>query len=112
VSSTRRSILKSGAALAIATALGITRRARGQSGTRPNILFLLADDLRYDAVGYINKDVRTRHLDRLAAEGVRFHNTFVTTSICCTSRASILTGAYARRHGVWDFYTPLSAGTA
>lgn len=76
---------------------------------RPNVVFMLADDLRFDAVGYVNSGVRSPQLDRLAADGVRFHHAFVTTSICCTSRASIFTGLYARRHGVWDFTTSLSA---
>lgn len=51
--------------------------------------------------------VRTPELDRLAAHGVRFTDAFVTTATCCTSRASILTGQYARRHRVNDFAAPL-----
>jgi arylsulfatase A-like enzyme len=91
--------------LGATTLLG--HRVLGRNRRRPNILFLLADDLRFDGVGYLNKQVRTPNLDRLANDGVRFLNTFVTTSICCTSRASIFTGAYARRHGVWDFATSI-----
>jgi arylsulfatase A-like enzyme len=104
---TRRSVLKGAAALGAASAFGRTGRAWGLDHVRPNILFLLADDLRFDAVGYLNKDVRMPNLDRIAKDGVRFLNAFVTTSICCTSRASIFTGTYARRHGVWDFTTTL-----
>ncbi len=48
-------------------------------------------------------------MDRLAAEGVLFTNSFVTTSICCSNRATILTGQYLRRHGIDDFQKPLSA---
>src|SRR6185503_15508927 len=82
--------------------------AQAASGiARPNFIFLLADDLRLDALGcYGNGLVQTPHLDRLAAEGVRFTNHFVTTSICNVSRASILSGQYARRHGITDFATP------
>lgn len=70
----------------------------------PNIIFLLADDLRYDAVGYAAKTpVTTPNIDRLAAEGTVFRNTYATTAISCCSRASILTGMYCRRHGVNDF---------
>ncbi|MFY8222967.1 MAG: sulfatase [Pirellulales bacterium] len=76
---------------------------------RPNIVFILADDMRWDAMSCAgNPLLRTPHLDRLAREGLRFDNAFVTTPICATSRASILTGQYARRHGVHDFRTPLA----
>lgn len=78
------------------------------AGPRPNLVVLIADDLRFDAVGYAgNTVVRTPHLDRLAATGTVFRNAFVTTSICCVSRANILTGQHARRNGVHDFATPL-----
>lgn len=75
---------------------------------KPNIIFLLADDLRWDALSCAGNPVlKTPHVDRLAARGTRFTNAFLTTAICCVSRASILTGQYARRHGVNDFSTPL-----
>jgi arylsulfatase A-like enzyme len=67
--------------------------------TRPNILVLLTDDQRWDAMGCAgNPIVRTPEMDRLAAEGTRFVNAFVTSSICAASRASILTGQYERAH--------------
>jgi len=76
---------------------------------RPNVIFLLTDDQRWDALGAAgNPVIQTPNLDRLAAQGVLFENAFVTTSICATSRASIITGQYARRHGVWDFQKTLS----
>lgn len=75
---------------------------------RPNIVFLLADDLRADVMSCAgNVALQTPELDRLAKEGLRFTDAFVTTAICATSRASILTGQYARRHGVNDFRTKL-----
>jgi len=75
----------------------------------PNIIFLLADDQRFDALGAAgNSIIRTPHLDRLAEEGVRFVNAFCTTSICPTSRASFLTGQYASRHGIVDFVSGLT----
>lgn len=70
--------------------------------TRPNIVFILTDDQRYDALGFLNEDIRTPNMDRLAREGVHFRNAFVTTSLCSPSRASILTGLYAHAHGVVD----------
>jgi len=67
--------------------------------TRPNILFLFADDQRFDTLGCAGHPiVKTPVIDRLAAEGVRFENTFVTTSICWVSRAVVLTGQWARSH--------------
>lgn len=72
---------------------------------KPNIIFLLTDDHRYDALGAMgNKFIDTPKLDSLANRGVVFERSYVTTSICCTSRASILTGQYVSRHGIDDFH--------
>ena len=77
--------------------------------TRPNIIFLLTDDHRADALGAAgNSIVKTPNLDKLANDGVRFANAYVTTSICCVSRASIFSGQYMRRHGIDDFITSFS----
>ncbi len=77
---------------------------------RPNFVFILTDDQRFDSLGCTgNRLIQTPNIDRLAANGVRFRNHFVTTSICCVSRASIFTGQYERRHGIGDFTTPLTA---
>ncbi|MGB8169489.1 MAG: sulfatase [Chthoniobacteraceae bacterium] len=77
---------------------------------RPNVLFILSDDLRPAALGcYGSANVKTPNIDRLAAEGVRFANAFCTTSLCSPSRASILTGLYAHHHGVRDNFTELPA---
>src|SRR5437879_4358671 len=73
--------------------------AQAAAPARPNFLFLLADDQRWDALGCAgNRIVQTPHVDALARGGVRFRNAFVTTSICAASRASILTGLYERTH--------------
>lgn len=77
-----------------------------QAASKPNVLFILCDDLRPDALGcYGSKHVKTPHIDRLASEGVRFANTFCTTSLCSPSRASILSGLYAHAHGVTNNFT-------
>ncbi|MGE0410213.1 MAG: sulfatase-like hydrolase/transferase, partial [Amphiplicatus sp.] len=82
----------------------------GKSDKPPNILFLLADDLRWDALGVTgNKIVQTPTIDALGARGAVFSRAYVTTSICPTSRASIFTGQYARRHGIWDFTSVLTS---
>ena len=94
--------------LAILGSTGSSSSA-GAAETPPNIIFLLTDDQRWDTLGVSgNSIIQTPNLDQLARQGVRFDNVFVTTSICATSRASILTGQYARRHGIWDFLTGLT----
>jgi arylsulfatase A-like enzyme len=78
--------------------------------TKPNIIFILTDDQRFDALGAMgNSLIRTPNMDRLANAGVLFQNSYVTTSICCVSRASILTGQYQSRHHINDFTTNLTA---
>lgn len=65
----------------------------------PNVLLLVTDDQRWDAMGCAgNPRALTPNLDALANDGVRFRNAFVTTSICAASRATILTGLYERSH--------------
>lgn len=73
----------------------------------PNIIFILSDDHRWDAMSCMGHPVvRTPHMDRLAREGVLFENAFVTTSLCSPSRASFLTGQYAHTHGVKNNLLP------
>src|SRR6056297_970640 len=71
-----------------------------QTAQKPNIIFFLIDDQRNDTLGCAGHSIiKTPVVDDLAAEGVRFSNAFVTTSICAASRASIFTGLYERTHG-------------
>lgn len=92
-------VLVSSASARRATAEGAEQQA---ADPRPNILLILTDDQRSDAVGAGGRFpfLETPHIDRLAAEGTSFTQAFVTTSLCSPSRASILTGTYAHRHGV------------
>ena len=96
--------------LALAAMLGTTS-ATAQPESAPNIVFILVDDQRYDALGFINPQLRTPNIDRIAAEGAYFRNAFVTTSLCSPSRASILTGKYMHDHGVVDNNEPVRPGT-
>ena len=67
---------------------------------KPNIIFLLTDDQRWDALGCSgNSIIKTPNMDSLANNGIRFKNAFVTTPICAASRASLFTGLYERTHG-------------
>jgi N-acetylglucosamine-6-sulfatase len=102
-----RSLVALTAALASLTAEGATPAPR-------NVIIILSDDHRYDFMGFHEQAppfLQTPNLDRLAAQGAHLRNAFVTTSLCSPSRASILTGQYAHRHGVVDNSTPIPAGT-
>ena len=81
---------------------------------RPNVLVILTDDMRWDAIGAVQREqggqalfpwFKTPNMDRLAAEGARFANAFVTTSLCSPSRATLLSGQYAHRHKVLNNFT-------
>jgi arylsulfatase A-like enzyme len=80
----------------------------------PNFLFIYTDDQRWDALGVVQREqgdrarfpwIESPNLDRLAAEGVRFRNAFVVTSLCAPSRAAFLTGRYGHLNGVVDNHT-------
>ncbi|HWN66630.1 MAG TPA: sulfatase [Haliangium sp.] len=73
----------------------------GPAPRPPNVLFIMTDDQRQDAMSaYGNRILRTPNMDRIAAGGVRFTEAFVTSSLCAPSRASILTGLYSHAHGI------------
>lgn len=77
---------------------------------RPNIVFVLLDDLRFDAMGFLTPGLETPNIDFLAANGVYFPNTVVTTSLCSPSRATLLTGLSTANHGVVDNNNASEAG--
>ncbi|TQV86330.1 sulfatase [Exilibacterium tricleocarpae] len=86
----------------------------GAAQAKKNVIFILSDDHRYDFMSFIEAApdfLSTPALDRMAAEGMHLRNAFVTTSLCSPSRASILTGQYAHRHGVVDNSSPVPQGT-
>lgn len=79
--------------------------AQKQGSGKPNIIFILTDDQRFDALGYAgNKHISTPEMDKLAEQGTYFRNAIVTTPICAASRASILTGMQERKHN-FNFQT-------
>jgi N-acetylglucosamine-6-sulfatase len=70
---------------------------------RPNIVFILADDPRWDSFACTGHPfVKSPNIDRIANEGAKFTNYFVTTPLCSPSRASILSGMYVHKHGIID----------
>ncbi|NUN04092.1 MAG: sulfatase-like hydrolase/transferase, partial [Bryobacteraceae bacterium] len=84
-----------------------------QSKKRRNVIFILVDDHRYDAMGFLKGQewLETPNMDRMAREGLHFQNAFVTTALCSPSRASVLTGVYAHKHRIVDNNTPIPKGT-
>ena len=66
---------------------------------KPNFVVIFSDDHTYRAIGYNNPAVKTPHMDRLAAEGIRLDRAFTASPICVASRASMYTGTYPQRHG-------------
>jgi len=109
---TRRDFMKLAGAAAMGAAVG--ERAEAQEAAKPgarNIVFILTDDQRFDALGMLNPYFETPALDALVRGGILFDRAFVTTSLCSPSRASILTGQYAHRHGILDNNTLLPEST-
>jgi arylsulfatase A-like enzyme len=104
---TRRKTLKMAGAAALMGMMGPLASSRlFAKEKKPNILFILTDDHRYDAFSCMGHPVvKTPNLDRIANEGVNFTNSFCTTSLCSPSRASFLTGQYAHTHGVVTNHT-------
>ncbi len=107
---TRREFLKtlglvagSAAGLSMWSGRVATGRARAQTGKRPNIIYIMADDHASHALScYGSKINKTPNLDRLAEEGMRFRNALCTNSICAPCRAVVLTGKYSHVNGVTD----------
>src|ERR1700757_2795595 len=89
------------AAAAASISCGPARRDQ-----RPNVVFILTDDQRWDCMSCAGHPfLKTPNTDRIAHEGVRFANAFCTTSLCSPSRASFLSGLYAHSHGVNNNFT-------
>ena len=75
--------------------------AAQQPPPRPNILFIMVDEMRFDCMGCAgHHTVKTPTLDKLAAQGVLFRNAYTVSPVCCPARASVFSGRYTRVHGV------------
>jgi len=89
------------ASIALPSCAGRSIRGVPAAGSRPNILFLYSDDHAYQAIGaYGSKINRTPNIDRIAREGMRFDECYVTNSICGPMRAVVLTGKYSHLNGM------------
>lgn len=95
--------------------VGLSAREAPAADGRPNFVFVIADDHRWDAMGTVQREqgkrarypwFETPALDRLAEGGMRFRNAFITHSICSPGRAGFLTGQYTHTNGIMDNNTP------
>jgi arylsulfatase A-like enzyme len=86
--------------LIVAVLLPAVARA-AEAGRKPNVIFIVADDLGYADIGAqaVSKDVRTPNIDSIATAGVRFTSAYVSCPVCSPSRAGLLTGRYQERFG-------------
>jgi arylsulfatase A-like enzyme len=100
---------------AILSLLAILPLTMSAAERKPNFLFVFTDDQRWDAMSVVQREqgdharfpwFQTPNMDRLASEGVRFRNAFVTLSLCAPSRAAFLTGRYNHLNGVANNHTP------
>ena len=96
-------------ALAALVAVAAGAAAQPAPPRPPNIVLVYADDLGYGDIGvYGAPRIRTPHIDRLAAAGVRFTDFYVAQAVCSASRAALLTGAYPNRVGILGALFPTS----
>ena len=101
-------------------ALLLLARSFAAAPARPNIVFIYSDDLRWDSLGVVQREqgaaarfpwLQTPHLDGMAAQGVRFRESFVATSLCSPGRANVMTSRYGHHTGIIGNSRPLPENT-
>jgi arylsulfatase A-like enzyme len=108
---TRRTLL-TGAAAGSVMLTSRVRRARAQAPAKPNILFIMADDMGYaDVSCYGRPDLQTPNIDGIAARGVRFLQGYANSAVCSATRTALITGRYQYRLRI-GLEEPLPAGQA
>src|SRR5262245_30279616 len=76
-------------------------RVRAQQPAKPNVIFILIDDMGYADLGCMGgKDAKTPHIDRIAKEGVKFTQFYSNAPVCTPTRAAFITGRYQQRSGL------------
>ncbi len=96
------------AALLLATSF--TAADTAEAAKKPNFIIMIADDVSWNDLGcYGHEKIKTPHLDKMAAEGLRFEQAFLTCSSCSPSRCSIMTGRYPHSTGAGELHQPLPA---
>lgn len=105
----RRDFLKTAGAAGLALSLGEWVSGCSRLSRPPNVVLVFSDDQGYGDVGvYGAQGYATPHLDRLAAEGMRFTDFYASQAVCSASRASLLTGCYAERVSIYGALSPRS----
>ncbi len=95
---TRRDLLRGAVTGMIALAAGVVTKEAQRSAKPPNVVFILADDLGYaDVSCYGRPDLKTPHIDRIAAQGVRFLQGYANSAVCSATRIALITGRYQYR---------------
>src|SRR5579871_1752047 len=98
----RRDFLSAGSAAALSTA------APARRSDKPNVVLFLADDLGCHDLGCMGaSDLKTPHIDSIAASGARFTNWYAQAPVCAPSRGALMTGRYPQRNGVVNNGTEL-----
>ena len=96
--------------LLVAAGFSFVPCVKAEQPRRPNIIFVLADDLGWSELGCYGSDFHeTPHLDRLAKEGMRFTNAYAAAPVCSPYRAALLTGQHPARVGILDYLRPNSS---
>ena len=86
-----------------------TALSQSNDGDRPNIVFILTDDMGYGDVGVFGaENIETPNIDRLAKEGIKFTDFYSASSVCSPSRAALMTGRYPQRMGINSVFFPQS----
>lgn len=107
---TRREFMKEVGVGAVSMAVAGTALGKESAVNRPNILFIVVDQLRMDCLGaYGNADVKTPNIDKLALDGVRFDQSVCPFPVCTPSRYSLLSGLYVHDHRGWNNHCTLSS---
>jgi len=106
--STRRDFIKAvGAGIAGWAMTGAVAKPKSAAGKKPNIVFILADDLGWAELGcYGNTFNETPNLDKLAQQGMRFNDAYAAAPVCSPYRAALMTGQYPARVGITDYLRP------
>ena len=109
----RRRFLQAAGLGAAAAAMESNLQGEERDVERPNVLLIHADQHRIGTLGcYGNRDIRTPNIDRLAAAGVRYENSFCPYPVCTPSRYSLVSGQYVHQHRGWSNRTTLAPGIA
>ncbi|MDZ7722288.1 MAG: sulfatase-like hydrolase/transferase [candidate division KSB1 bacterium] len=95
----RRTFLKAGAGAAVLSSAGFSGMISCGAEHKPNILFILVDDMGWSDLGCYGAEIKTPNIDRLAENGLRFTQCY-NTAKCFPSRACLLTGVYAQQCGM------------